>query len=722
MSELIDMLSNYESFSALSSFKEPNNIIDLENNKNISILRCPVCYKIAKIYCDFIKHIYFTTCDSSHKIENDTFESFLENSNKDISKILCNICQKNEEDFSKMFKCVDCNLFFCSECKSKHNEEKNHLKYISLDKIDNYCEKHDKLFNYYDNEKKANICETCYEENIKTNPKYKNYIIEKSKYSNFGDKINEVYKKSLESIKMWENTSRLIKDWLQNILNKYNEFMISISNYCTLQYNIVSFLNNENNYEKYKNNFNTYYTYEAINNEKIDNYIRYLNDHLNKNYNKNDNIYNMSHFFLEVLDDYNKKDINVESKKSLKFTTGKSNQILPILYSNKQIDDDNKNKVEFMEEKQYYCKSSVECFIPFKENKYLILGLNTGKIFVYEEEEKKVGDEKENEKNNDENNLSQKLIIEEFKNPIKCLCVIDEDKIVVSDIKNIIKIIQIENNMKSYTLLQNIELLENSGNINTIVCLPIFSYYKNRHVFCIGDENNILIYKSNKMPKDLKPPGLNYKERIEDYTIVQPTLYNESIFNKNPQDYEKIIAHNKEPINFYLEKTINVNTSVNCLIEINEKYMAATNPKKNKIRIYQTQEGFKQENAISGFFPCEGNCVLKVTTDRKKLFVGCENGVCLIYIDNLKKYNKYQLGQKIEYLGLYKDDIITCISLKKEDIFLKQYKNIIDSKEFFKYSQVKLNYSKKIIDFKIIGKKIYFIDDSKNIHYYQQHF
>ena len=69
-----------------------------------------------------------------------------------------------------MFKCVDCNLFFCSECKSKHNEEKNHLKYISLDKIDNYCEKHDKLFNYYDNEKKANICETCYEENIKTNP------------------------------------------------------------------------------------------------------------------------------------------------------------------------------------------------------------------------------------------------------------------------------------------------------------------------------------------------------------------------------------------------------------------------------------------------------------------------------------------------------------------------------------------------------------------------
>ena len=248
--------------------------------------------------------------------------------------------------------------------------------------------------------------------------------------------------------------------------------------------------------------------------------------------------------------------------------------------------------------------------------------------------------------------------------------------------------------------------------------LPIFSYYKNRNYFCFGDENNILVYKSNKMPTELIPPKLNYNDTQEDFTIVQPSLSLDA--QENESNVKK--DHRKEALSFDMEKNIELKTSVNSILELNEKYMAATNPKKNKIRIYQTQEGFKQENTISGFFPCEGNCVLKVTTDRKKLFVGCENGVCLIYIDNLKKYNKYQLGQKIEYLGLYKDDIITCISLKKEDIFLKQYKNIIDSKEFFKYSQVKLNYSKKIIDFKIIGKKIYFIDDSKNIHYYQQHF
>ena len=126
---------------------------------------------------------------------------------------------------------------------------------------------------------------------------------------------------------------------------------------------------------------------------------------------------------------------------------------------------------------------------------------------------------------------------------------------------------------------------------------------------------------------------------------------------------------------------------------------------------------------ISNCAPCEGNSIMEVTSDRKKLFVGCIEGIFQINVDNLKKNNKFHLGQAITYLGIYKYntyDILTCISLKKESIFIKQYKKNTDSKGIGKFSEVKLNNSKEIIDFKIIGDKIYFIDEHKNIRYYQQ--
>ena len=730
MSALSDMMSMNDLLSSLSSNnKEPINIKDLDS-KNTSLLRCPVCYRASRIFCDFLKHNYYTICDSHHKNEHDTFESFLENSNKDIADILCNKCQKSEEDFSKMFICIDCNLFFCSECKIQHNEEIKHNKFISLDKFDNYCEKHDMPFNSYDNEQKTNICEKCYEEGVRKNPSYKKNIIAINKYNNYEDTINDNYKKALENIKMWENASRLFNEWLENLVNKCNEFINSIYNYCSLQYKIVSYLNNNNNYEKYKNNFNVYFNYETINNEKIDNYIRYLNNHLNKNYNKKDNLYMMSQFFLNVLDDYDKRNLDVESKKSLTIQTGKNNNALPKLFSDKYLDDENKTKVEYMKPLQYEFKSKVETLIPFNDGKYLILGLNSGKIGLYEEKKKIV--EIENEKNDDEEEkencwyLFQKLLIEEFKNPIKNLCAIDKDKIVASDKTNIIKIIQFESNFAKYKVAKNLELLDNSGNINIICNLPIYSYYRNRNFFCIGDSNNILIYQSNKMPKDLKPPGLYYKEKEEDFTIVQPTLMNIDFNNKDikdNKDYYKPSSSNNEELNFNLEKSINLKTSVNCIIEVNEKYMAATCNQEKKIIIYHTQNGFKEVAVISNCAPCEGNSIMEVTSDRKKLFVGCMEGICQINVDNLKKNNKYHLGQSITYLGIYNyntNNIITCISLKNENFFIKQYKKNTDSKGIGKYSEIKLNNSKEIIDFKIIGDKIYFIDEHKNIRYYQQ--
>ena len=488
-----------EEFSLNDSFSGPTstsniNIAEEEEKSNYFCLRCPECWRIPRIFCDFYNNYYYTNCDKQHKNEFNTFESFFENTHKIIENLLCQICKKNEKDFSKMYSCNDCNLFFCSDCKEKHTEKTNHSIFIDLNKFDINCEKHYEPFKYFTNDKKKNLCEKCYNEEIEKNPNFENNVFKESKYNHYYEKINDNYNKSKENLLMWKTTIKLIKEWLQNMVNKFNIFLNSINNFCLLRLKINSFLNDKNNFDKFKNNFNLYYNYEMINDKKIDTYIKDLNHHLNKNYNKNDDIYTMSKFFLEIYDNFIKKDLRIESKRNITIEIDKNISQISNLY----IDHEKKNKVENMIMKNYELKTEVKSFITFNKNHYFILGFNTGEIGLYEEK-KYVNENKENEK---KDNLFEKLSIKEFKNEINNICEIDSDKIVASDIKNDIKVILFENNLTKYSVIKKLELLENSFKIYSMAYLPIFSYYKNRNYFCFGDENNILVYKSNKMPKE----------------------------------------------------------------------------------------------------------------------------------------------------------------------------------------------------------------------------
>ena len=185
LSDEFDSISN--TITSLYEGLKTNNVIDEKEENKGSSLVCSICSKYPRFSADFEKNYFFTFCDNRHKIESFSFDLFLENSTKDLNNVLCNKCQKSEKDFSKLFHCTKCYLFFCSNCKSKHTEEETHNNFISADKINTYCSQHNEPYKYYNNIKKNHLCQKCFDEKIKNNSEYykNNNIIELSKHVKF---------------------------------------------------------------------------------------------------------------------------------------------------------------------------------------------------------------------------------------------------------------------------------------------------------------------------------------------------------------------------------------------------------------------------------------------------------------------------------------------------------------------------------------------------------
>ena len=129
MTELSDSLSFIDSNSISEFSKEKSYKIDLkedEDNLNNYPIRCPNCSKISRLSADFENNIYFIKCDLNHKNEYNSFDLFLENSNKDFNNILCYECKNPIEDYSRMSYCENCYLFLCLNCQKKRPVETSH--------------------------------------------------------------------------------------------------------------------------------------------------------------------------------------------------------------------------------------------------------------------------------------------------------------------------------------------------------------------------------------------------------------------------------------------------------------------------------------------------------------------------------------------------------------------------------------------------------------------
>jgi hypothetical protein len=231
--------------------------------------------------------------------------------NKDLSKVLCNVCQKSNDE-EKLFKCNNCDLFFCDECKNSHNEKNDHPNFVENNKIDNYCAIHDEKYKYFNNKEKRHICQICYNNLIN-----KKNIIEIEKIAENQEEISKQYAKVSENITICKNIQKILYDWLEEITKKVHNYCESLNNYYFIQNSVLFFLKNDNNREIYNNNFNALMNYEAFNKNKnnIDIYIQQINNKINNFYSRNSDLEKMSNNFIQLLNDFNEIKFVVDSEK-----------------------------------------------------------------------------------------------------------------------------------------------------------------------------------------------------------------------------------------------------------------------------------------------------------------------------------------------------------------------------------------------------------------------
>ena len=153
------------------TFKQQANEIDKKRNKmNIVVNKldenkkklneiiskdiiCPICKE--SIFID-IKNFRISLhgCKNNHKIDDIQLNEYEGTQKIDISKIICEICHKNNKSNThnnNFYECNTCNKNICPLCKSVH--DLNHL-------IINYDDK--KYVNKKNNEAFIKYCKKCY--------------------------------------------------------------------------------------------------------------------------------------------------------------------------------------------------------------------------------------------------------------------------------------------------------------------------------------------------------------------------------------------------------------------------------------------------------------------------------------------------------------------------------------------------------------------------------
>jgi len=128
----------------------------LKQNKDII---CPECGNICLI--DFKDYkIILNKCINKHSTENILLEEFYDLQKNNESNIICNNCNKNNNEINnnKLFKCCNCKINICPLCKLKHNKDHILIDY----ELKNYlCNTHGKKYNFYCKECNMNLCDEC---------------------------------------------------------------------------------------------------------------------------------------------------------------------------------------------------------------------------------------------------------------------------------------------------------------------------------------------------------------------------------------------------------------------------------------------------------------------------------------------------------------------------------------------------------------------------------
>ena len=112
--------------------KKMNIIVDKyeedKNNKNEIISKDIICKKCKEDALINIKNfkINIYGCKNNHKQNNILLNKFEKTQKIDISKVICNICNKNNKSIThnnEFYTCYTCNKNICPLCKSIHNKD-----------------------------------------------------------------------------------------------------------------------------------------------------------------------------------------------------------------------------------------------------------------------------------------------------------------------------------------------------------------------------------------------------------------------------------------------------------------------------------------------------------------------------------------------------------------------------------------------------------------------
>jgi len=667
------------------------------NNNNYPI-RCPICCSICLLDIFNISEEKFVIkCENQHKNEFNSFNEFSAHTIKNLNEIICNNCKcENNLDLNNMERCNDCFLVFCKNCISGHKEA--HENSMELDKIDTYCYRHKMRNEYFNNDTKYHICKKCYDE--QTNDKilinYEDYLkIEEL----FPDKnsIDERYKLFKKEVEESQKLIKSINEWKESLLNKINKLNNSLINYFNLKRAIIENLVNNDNYEKYKNNFYVLSNYEMFTYiEEIESFVDIANYDIEKNRGKDFSL--KSDIFIKLINDFLTKlqDFNQDKVRNSLLATNRNNI--------KKEEEKSKLKLSDMKSKNKYTfPNDIKCFTVIND-KYFVLGCDKGEVNFYEYKT-----------SNDKNALSKKLSIKNFKNPIKFICEIDSNTIAISDKIGYIKIIEFNEDATNYSLIQEIKS-EGNKTIHSMIYLPILSYYKNRHHFCMANSNNIFIYKSNKQPKNLLILKENYHDTIQEISIEQPTfIFQES--NIIPKETLQNNQNKNDFLSFNLINKINIDDEIYSLIEINEKYIAAAcfNSEDNfySVKFFDVNNNFELKKSINTKAISGGSYIMNLVENRKVLVVGCYNGFQLISTKNLSATNSIDFNMSIISIGVLYDNTLICCGIEEKTNF----KQIIEFRynaeiDLILKSDDNVKLESEVWDLKCFNEKIYYILNS----------
>lgn len=688
---------NLSSISKISNSNET--IYSLSNldkdEMNHYPIRCNDCSKIAILNADFKNNKFITKCDGNHKTEYNSFHDFLSQSNKDIYSFLCKGCQKNRNE-ADLYKCKICETFFCGNCKNEHIENNRHTDYIEIKKIDNYCEEHDKKFEYFHNKQNVHLCENCL-----NNYKDKNNIIEIKNICNKKNQLINEYQKTKENISIVKKNIKAINNWLKELTKKVNIYCETLNNYFYIQNSILGFIkDSKNNNDLYDTNLNVIINYETFNKNKnnIDMFIEKINK-INNLDDRNTNFENNCNNFCQILKNFDeiKFDINGEETKD---------EIIKNYFKNldEKIKEDKKReeakKIEYMDALKVKLDSEAKCFCKLNDEKCIVVGKKSGGIEIMEIKD---------------TGFKTKLIINEFYKEIAHIRELDENLFVATDGTRSIKIFQLSEDLKRYSLIQTIDLKYNSEYIYTLINLPILSSNKKRHYFCTGDENHIFIWKSNKQPKKMISKEINSVEEESDETSEDISLHS----SNSEESYKSNASNDDEPLIFTEIKDIELYTPISCLAEVNEKYIAAVCRNERSIKFFDVKN-FEEVKEIENINVSYGSNILVSLRKLNILIVGCQKGFILISTKSFKKKKLIEANYSVTCLEVYNKDknIILCGCKERNENKIKQYQIDDYNYLFEKFSEKSIK-ENEVWNIKNINKNIFYTKSNKYLYYFR---